>query len=167
MKQLLHLQTKTLIAVLLMAIMAPMANAASSFTVDYNNGKFTVTRSNTTGSETVLYRTVSLSALAGVHFAPVSGSLTFNDGDETLEVPVTEYSNVPAIYRYQNTNSRSYMLEVLDINGYYLAKKVRYIGYGSASNVTKDKFNEVNDLHSENILSMRIILEVLKLYIFK
>lgn len=126
-----------------MAIMAPMANAASTFTVDYNNGKFTVTRSNTTGSETVLYRTVSLSALAGVHFSPVSGSLTFNDGDETLEVPVTEYSSVPAIYRYQNSNSRSYMLEVLDINGYYLAKKVRYIGYGSASNVTKAKFNEV------------------------
>lgn len=126
-----------------MAIMAPMAHAASSFTVDFDNGKFFVTRSNTTGSETVLYRTVSFSALAGVHFAPVSGSLTFNDGDETLEVPVTEYSSVPAIYRYQDGNSRSYMLEVLDINGYYLAKKVRYIGYGSASNVTKAKFNEV------------------------
>ncbi|MBR6285220.1 MAG: BspA family leucine-rich repeat surface protein [Muribaculaceae bacterium] len=145
MKHLLHLQTKALIAVLLMVILAPLAHAASTFTVDYlsSTGKFTVTRSNTTGSETVLYRTVSLSALAGVHFAPVSGSLTFNDGIETLEVPVTEYSNVPAIYRYQNSNSRSYMLEVLDINGYYLAKKVRYIGYGSASNVTKAKFNEV------------------------
>ena len=109
MKHLHHLQTKALIAVLFMAIMVPLSLAASTFTVDYENGKFTVTRSDTTGSETVLYRTVSFSALAGVHFAPVSGSLTFNDGDETLEVPVTEYSNVPAIYRYQNSNSRSYM----------------------------------------------------------
>lgn len=92
-----------------MAIMAPMAHAASSFTVDFDNGKFIVTRSNTTGSETVLYRTVSLSAIAGVHYAPVSGSLTFNDGDDALEVPVTEYSTIPAIYRYQDGNSRSYM----------------------------------------------------------
>ncbi len=143
MKHFLHLPTKALIAVLLMAIMPPLAHAASTFSVRYLNGKFDVTRSDTVGSETVLYRTVSMTALAGVHFTPASGSLTFNNGDKTLTVEVSENSNVAAIYRYQSTQTRSYVLEVLDLNGYFLAKGTRVISYGSGSVVTKDKFTEV------------------------
>ena len=57
---------------------------ASAFTVTSatsgSTTTFTVTRDSADASETVLYRTVSRTALDGVHFAGASGTLTFAAG---------------------------------------------------------------------------------------
>ena len=65
----------------IMALMAGQgAWAENTWTVVNQSGsKFTITRSgDLSKSETVLYRTVSLTAVAGYHFTDVSGQLTFD-----------------------------------------------------------------------------------------
>ena len=126
---------------------APAALAASSFTVINTSGtsKFVITRTtNTSTTETVYYRTVSLSAIAGKHFTEKTGYLTFNANNNSYEVEVSETSNsnVDEQYHFQTGTTRSYRFEVLDPGGFRLGYAERSITYGttyqhSASYVNK------------------------------
>ena len=60
-------------------VLCPAANA-STFSVSNFGSTFTVTRDDASSAETVHYRTVSLSALAGEHFVEASGTLAFAYG---------------------------------------------------------------------------------------
>ena len=95
--------------------------AASTFTLTSSTSSgittFTIIRSESTASETVHYRTVSLSAIEGQHFTAVSGSLTFTAGQTSKTVTVTEGNPDAEVYRYQTGSRRSYRFEVLDIDG--------------------------------------------------
>ena len=121
--------------------------AASSFTVTNTSGtsKFVITRtSNNSTTETVQYRTVSLSAIAGKHFTEKTGNLTFDATHNSYEVEVTETpsGSVEEQYHFQTGTTRSYRFEVLDQGGFRLAYTDRSITYGttyqhSASYVNK------------------------------
>ena len=85
---------------------------------------FKITRTDKTYAQTVLYRTVGLSAFAGQHYTAVSGEVTFGVGDDTKTVTVTEKSpgeNADAYLYQKGTSNRTYMLEVTDIGGFTLA----------------------------------------------
>ena len=116
--------TKHIIVVLLtIAALAvgQSAWAASTFTLTSSTSSgittFTIIRSESTASETVYYRTVSLSAIEGQHFTAVSGSLTFAAGQTSKTVTVTEGNPDAEVYRYQTGSRRSYRFELLDIDG--------------------------------------------------
>ena len=64
--------------------------ASSTFSVTNADNIFTITRTETVEVETVNYRTVSLSALAGKHFTEATGSLEFAVGESEKMVTVTE-----------------------------------------------------------------------------
>ena len=69
------------VAALLAAACATLTVHASTFTVGGSGNNFIITRTgDTSAAETVRYRTVSLSALAGQHFTDKSGLLTFAPG---------------------------------------------------------------------------------------
>ena len=89
---------------------------------------FTITRSGSSlPQQTINYRTVNLSAYAGIHYAAVSDTYTFPENSTTLQVEVTEsnqYSTAYA-YHYQTGTIRSYRFEVLDVNGFELASYKR------------------------------------------
>ena len=107
--------------------------AIGTFTVTNTTGtsKFVITRtSNTSATETVYYRTVSLSAIAGQHFTDTYGSLTFDADHNTREVEVTESTPSSDVYKYQTSTSRSYRFEILDPGGFLLAYKERTISSG-------------------------------------
>ena len=108
--------------------------AASTFTVTNTSGtsKFVITRtSNTSATETVNYRTVSLSAIAGQHFTDKTGTLTFDATHNSREVEVTENTPGTDAYKYQNGTSRKYRFEVLDQGGFRLAYTDRTITTGT------------------------------------
>ena len=101
--------------------------AESTWTVevtDHNDNTnvttFTITRSEKTYAQTVLYRTVGLSAYAGQHFTATSGSISFGKNEDSKTVEVTEKTPAAnAAYKYQSgSTSRSYKLEVTDRAGY-------------------------------------------------
>ena len=109
--------------------------AASTFTVTNTSGtsKFVITRtSNTSATETVNYRTVSLSAIAGQHFTDKTGTLTFDATHNSREVEVTENTPGTDAYKYQNGTSRKYRFEVLDQGGFRLAYTDRTITTGTS-----------------------------------
>ena len=109
--------------------------AASTFTVTNTSGtsKFVITRtSNTSATETVNYRTVSLSAIAGQHFTDKTGTLTFDAIHNSREVEVTENTPGTDAYKYQNGTSRKYRFEVLDQGGFCLASTDRTITTGTS-----------------------------------
>ena len=112
---------------IVMMITAMTAWAASAFSVENINGStFRISRTgNTTVSETIDWRVVSLSAIAGVHFTGYqgnySGTVTFNAMDTYVDVPISELTPGNNAYSYQNGNNRSYRFEVLDRNGDILA----------------------------------------------
>ena len=113
----------------------PAAWAANTWTVQYvtSSGKFKITRSGDTSiTETVKYRTVSLSAIAGQHFAERTGTVTFGPGDSDKEIAVTENAPGTAAYLYQNGTSRKYRFEVLDQGGFRLAYTDRTITTGTS-----------------------------------
>ncbi|MBR5640305.1 MAG: BspA family leucine-rich repeat surface protein [Muribaculaceae bacterium] len=123
---------------------------AQSFTVTNSGNTFTIKRSGSNlPAQTVRYRTVSLSALAGVHFTAVSDELNFPAGVDSMAVTVSETSvTLLALpYRYQSSTSRTYRFEVLDKNGSQLAYKDRDIIYGSNYKVSNSYLNKsVTDL---------------------
>ena len=127
------------------------AFATSTFTVSsssYNNntqGRFKITRTgNTTIAETVNYRTVSLSAIAGKHFTEKTGTVTFNANDtfKYIYVDETAIANVDVNYRYQNGTSRKYRFEVLDKDGSLLASNDRTLDYGTGYKIVASDFDE-------------------------
>jgi len=106
--------------------------AANTWKVEYVNGKFKISRSGDLSiTETVQYRTVSLSAFAGQHFTGVSDQVTFEPGADAVEISVTENTPGADAYRYQNGTSRTYRFEVLDLGGFYLASTDRTITTGT------------------------------------
>ena len=109
--------------------------AASTFSVTSTTSgttsTFTITRSgDTSASESVMYRTVSLSAIAGQHFTEKSGTLTFAANETSKTVSVTESTPGTDAYKYQTASSRTYRFEVTDLGGYVLAYKDRSITNG-------------------------------------
>ena len=95
--------------------------------------RFTITRtSNTDATETVNYRTVNLSAVAGQHYTSKIGQLTFDADNNTRTVDVGEAGIAisDAAYQFQNGTQRTYRLEVLDQGGFELAHKDRSITIG-------------------------------------
>ena len=124
--------------------------AASTFTVTspQNNNTFRITRTgNTAISETIDWRVVSLSAIAGIHFTGYqgnySGTVTFNVNDTYKDVTIAESTPGDNAYKYQNGTSRSYRFEVLDRNGDILASCDRSRDYGTSINST-NAFGEKN-----------------------
>lgn len=96
--------------------------AQNTWTVEnLSDSTFTVTRSNTTTAETVLYRTVNISAVAGQHYTAASGTLSFGVGEPSKTVTVTEPTPANTAYRYQTGTQRSYRFEVTDLGGFHLA----------------------------------------------
>ena len=108
---------------------------------------FTITRSEKNYAQTVLYRTVGLSAYVGQHYTAVSGTLTFGVGDDKNTVTVKENTPTVDAYMYQNgTTERQYMLEITDIDGSHLADCTRTMTTGtsfSAAKVSKSITNLV------------------------
>ncbi|MGN0277395.1 MAG: Calx-beta domain-containing protein, partial [Hominisplanchenecus sp.] len=94
-----------------------------TFSVSSVSGStFTITRSGgTDGQQTVYYRTVNGSAIGGTHFTHQAGTLTFNDGETSKTVKVTE-NEVTSAYnsdngtRYSNA-ARTYSLEIYRVEG--------------------------------------------------
>ena len=119
---------------LLMLLLAPAgAWAQSTWTVTSRIGvkdTFIVTRSSTTIAETVLYRTVGLSAYAGQHYTATNGTLTFGVGENVKKVAVTRANPNDNAYLYQNGTERSYRFEVTDQGGFYLSHCTRSLSSG-------------------------------------
>ena len=126
----------SLLLLLITLLAVQTVHAASTFTVTNTSGtsKFVITRTtNTSTTETVKYRTVSLSAIAGMHFTEKVGELTFDATHNSREVEVTETpsESVDEQYHFQTGTTRSYRFEVLDLGGFKLASCDRNITYGS------------------------------------
>ena len=99
-----------------------VAWAQNTWTVENLSGRtFTVTRTNTAVAETVLYRTVNISAVAGRHYQAATGTLTFDVGEPSKTVAVTELNPGNNAYSYQTGTQRSYRFEVTDLGGFHLA----------------------------------------------
>ncbi len=118
-----------LLAGLLTAGLAlPTVAAETTWTVEATSGStFTISRSGSTADAvTVSYRTVGESAVPGVHFTNKTGTLSFNAGDTSRTVSVTEtsLSSLAAADLYTTTGSRSYRLELLAQNGALLREFV-------------------------------------------
>ncbi|MBE6222879.1 MAG: hypothetical protein E7125_05390 [Bacteroidales bacterium] len=111
--------------------------AASTFSVTSATSgtttTFTVTRTgDTDAAETVLYRTVSLSAYAGFHFTAKSGSLDFAAGETSKTVNVSESSSNVDAFKYQVGTTRTYRFEVTDWEGAILAYRDRSMTTGTS-----------------------------------
>ena len=117
------------VSILLFALLATCgAWAEPTWTVASRIGTkdtFVVTRSESTYAQTVLYRTVNLSAYAGQHYTAASGSLTFGVGETVKKVAVARTTPSTDAYKYQNGTTRSYRFEVTDRGGFYLAHCLR------------------------------------------
>ena len=100
---------------------------AQTFTIEAshdnstNKTTFTITRSGSSlPQQTINYRTVNLSAYAGQHYTAVKDTYTFPANETTKTVEVTESTPGTDAYKYQNSTTRSYRFEVLDVNGFEL-----------------------------------------------
>ena len=145
MKKIYSILTAIALAVALLAS-GQSAWAANSWSVEYTNGKFRITRSGDLSlTETVQYRTVSLSAIEGQHFTATTGSVTFGTNETTKDISVPETTPTGTYagrYNFQNGTTRSYRFEVLDTDGFYLAHKDRDIITGTSvpsSNIFTEK----------------------------
>ena len=125
----------TLLFFLCACMATQVAWCMGTFSISRENNYFVISRTDASFAQTVKYRTISQSALAGKHFTAKTGNVTFAAGKDTVHVAVNETAigNVDITYRYQNATSRSYLFEVTDVNGYRLAlSDERAISYGSA-----------------------------------
>ena len=99
-------QTKNQILAVIITIAALLTGAnawsASKFTIEKTDNSFVIKRSSDVGSETVYYRTVSLSAIHGQHFTSINGSFTFKDGKkESPLITVEEITPKIAAFYFQ------------------------------------------------------------------
>ena len=116
-----------------------VAMAESTWTVEYTSHNtsthvttFTIKRSQTGYAQTVLYRTVGLSAYAEQHFTATSGSISFTKNEDEKTVTVTEKTPIINAYKYQTGDSRKYRFEVTDRAGYKLASADRTMTTGTS-----------------------------------
>ena len=118
------------------AILAAAVRAETTWTVTSATSgpttTFTVTRDRSSTAETVLFRTVGLSAFAGQHFAATNGTLAFAAGESAKSVAVTERTPSVDAYKFQIGSTRSYRFEVLNTSGFLLAGAVREMTSGTA-----------------------------------
>ncbi len=137
-------QVLTLVLTIAALAVGQSAWAASTFTIDasYNSNThkttFTITRTgNTALAETIDWRVVSLSAIAGQHFtvddqSGYAGTATFSVGISTASVTISENTPGTDAYKYQTGTERTYRFEVLDRDGYILASKDRSMTTGTS-----------------------------------
>ena len=133
-------------ALLFVAAMAIETSAwAQDFSIEatYNSSThktlFTIERSGSSlPQQTIKYRTVNLSAYAGIHYTAVSDTYTFPENITTLQVEVSEYDQYTTsyAYHYQTDTTRSYRFEVLDVNGFELAHNDRSMTTGAQFSTT-------------------------------
>ena len=131
------MKPRTILAIFLLFSAGFAAKAENTWTVSNPTGStFRITRSGDTSIiETVKYRTVSLSAIAGQHFTELSGEVTFNPNDTYKDITVTETTpaqNANDAYKYQTGAKRKYRFEVTDIGGFYLQHCDREITTGTS-----------------------------------
>ena len=140
-----------LLAIVVLTVGRTPVCAASTFTVtrpisiDYApTTTFTITRSDTLTKETVKYRTVSLSALAGKHFIDKSGTLTFAIGEDTKTVDVSEIdpTTIPLPYTYSSVAIPTYKFELTDEYGHPVAECNRHYLYAGPHQIMSDRFSE-------------------------
>ena len=139
---------KTLL-LLLATLLTAMTAWANSYMVKNNGNTFTITRSSSSATESVFYRTVGLSAIAGVHFTEAVGILEFLEGESQKTVTVTEtpIDSIAEQYLFQTGTTRTYRFEVLDPDGFRLDYVNREITYGSDYRHTADYVNQsITDL---------------------
>ena len=107
--------------------------AEPAFTVEVTGNTFKIKRKDNTTRQKVAYRTVSVTAVEGIHFTPATGGVTFEVGDSYKTVTVTEaaVADIPIRYRYQSGTYREYRFEVIDDFGFLLASASRRIDYGN------------------------------------
>ena len=129
---------------------------ASNWSVQYSGGHFVVSRDNTTKTETVMYRTLSGSALDGKHFTGVCGNVTLAPGESSKNIDVSEkaFSDVPLQYRYQGTNILYYYFELYDHEGDRLTALKKTIASGGTSNNVYYLNNIVSFLNDSNISNL-------------
>ncbi len=126
---------------------------ASTFSVDTVGNNFIITR-NGSGNETVYYRTVSLSAFAGVNYTERTGELIFTGDEAQKTIPVSEtpctvnsYNDWSMMYFIQTGLARTYRFELLDGNGSLLAYKNRDMPFPSSHQFIDTYLNKsVTDL---------------------
>ena len=143
-----------LLITLLALLAAGQVALAQTFSVEGttsgNTTTFKIKRSgNNLPSQTVKFRTVSLSAIAGQHFTAISDEVSFGAGDTEQSVEVTETASgsMDEQYRFQTGTSRTYRLEVIDQDGFFLAGCDRNIDYSSIYRHTDNYVNRsVTDL---------------------
>ena len=118
------------ILLIFIALLTAMTTWASTFTVTNSGNEFTITRDGT-GTESVYYRTVSLSGFPGKNYTEVFKSCTFTGNTTQKTVTITEidpstyldpsHDSYNLLYIIQTTLGRSYRFEVLNNNGEILA----------------------------------------------
>ena len=152
-----HNKHNLLPALLLVAMMAIGTSAwAQDFTIEASHNTsthvttFTITRTgDNLPAQTINFRTVNRSAYAGEHYVARVGTRTFtaNQTTDTVKVKEKVANNVDVIYRYQNSTTRTYRFEVLDVNGFELAHNDRDITYSNTYKYTGSYLNKsVTDL---------------------
>jgi uncharacterized repeat protein (TIGR02543 family) len=127
------------IILILAALFTAMTTWASTFTVDNDGNNFIITR-NGSGVETIYYRTVNLSALAGENYTERTGKLIFSEDEVEKTIPINEvdidsyvdYNNniYNLQYAVQTGLVRSYRFELLSGDGDVLAYKDRDLEFG-------------------------------------
>ena len=147
------MKTKTFrnIFAAMIAVAGIAAVHASTFTVGGSGNTFTISRSGvgTNAAETVLYRTVGLSAYSGQHFTAKSGTLDFAPGQTSTNVVVSvrSPSETDLVYKYQTGTSRAYRLEITDRAGAFLDSRDSSVSSGllqfSAAKVSSNIVNLV------------------------
>ena len=132
-------RTLLVLPVLLLAAQNAWADNGWSVTGDEqtigNNryASFTITRTDASAAETVKYRTVSLTAVAGRHFEEKTGEVTFDTGVYTKYVEVNELDldDAGSIYRYATPYlTHNFRFEVLDQSGAELTHCDRTLSHG-------------------------------------
>lgn len=154
-----------------------------TFSIQYTStsgskSTFTINRAGgTDGVQTVYYRTVNGSAIGGTHFTHAAGSVTFNDGNKSKTVQVTENSSgVTAAYgsntatKYSNAD-RIYQVEIYRVEGggalddseanrfatRAMAKDGNYTVdrtvYSSGKSLTDQKFSDLSTVDNSIIVS--------------
>ena len=104
---------------------------------------FTVIRKDSTYAETVLYRTVGITAYPGQNYTAVSGSLNFGVNEGRKVVTVTEKAPANSAYWFQSTGVyRNYKLEVTDRAGFLLKSDSRSLPTGTGTQLSDAYMNK-------------------------
>ena len=144
--------SKALMAILLFLgiTLGQSTFAQSSYTVtsttNSNVTTFKIERSGFLNiEETVYYRTVNLTAVAGKHYTATAGSLTFPPNIDKMYVEVSEtVGNATDIqYYFQTGTKRTYRFEVLDQGGFLLGSKNQDITYSNDLQYTGNYTNKI------------------------